>query len=96
MFSCPGMSGETTENEPLGGVLMNGLSGSESPGVGVSGSKPLVNGDLRNGDSEGEYGAGKSAVMTDSVNESGASSSTGNQGDVSGKVPSYIILPACQ
>lgn len=95
MFSCPGMSDETTENETLGGVLMNGLSGRESPGVGVSGSKPLVNGDLRDGDSEGEYDGRKTAaVLTDTISDSGTSSSAVKQGDVSVKVS--IVSIACK
>lgn len=90
MFSCPGMSEETTENETLGGVLMNGLGGSESPGVGVSGSKPLVNGDLREGDSEGEYEGRKTTVLTDTVGDNSTSSSTGKQREVPVKVSIVI------
>ena len=84
------MSGEKTENEKLGGVLLNGIGSHESPGVGVSGSRPLVNGDLRDGDSESEYGRGKSAVLTDSASE-GGSSSAGKQGDVVVKVNSAYV-----
>ena len=78
------MGDEKTESEKMGSVLVNGLGGHESPGVGVSGTKPLVNGDLRNGEGEAEFG-GKSAVMTDTVVES-VVTPAGKQGDVAGKV----------
>ena len=61
----------------MGGVLLNGIGSQGSPGVGVSGSRPLVNGDLRDGN---EYSGGKSAVLTESAGE-GGSSSAGKQGD---------------
>lgn len=84
------MSEETTENETLGGVLVNGLGGRESPGVGVSGSKPLVNGDLREGDSEGEYEGRQTTVLTDGVGDSSTSSSAGKQREVAVKVSTVI------
>ena len=70
------MSGEKTEKE-MGGVLLNGVGSQGSPGVGVSGSRPLVNGDLRDGDSEG-----KSAVLTESAGEGGSSSAGKQEDDV--------------
>ena len=63
------MSAEKTESEPLGAVLMNGVgaaAGRESPGMGVSGSKPLVNGELReaagDGSGDGEFAAVKTSA----------------------------------
>ena len=53
------MSSEKSESEPtLGPVIMNGVDegGRESPGVGVSGNKPMVNGDLRDvGDGQADF-----------------------------------------
>lgn len=61
---CSTMSSDKTESEAatLGPVLINGIDGAgrESPGVGVSGNKPMVNGDLR--EDEGDFVAVKSAV----------------------------------
>ena len=55
-FSAESMSDrDKTDSETLGGVLINGIGGRESPAVGVSGGKPLVNGDLRDGEGDGEY-----------------------------------------
>ena len=90
MFSCR-MSCEKTESETLEGVLLNGIGGHESPGVGVSGSKPLVNGDLREGESEGDYSGGKKAILTESAVES-SNASDGKQGEVSVKV---LMLCMC-
>jgi hypothetical protein len=84
------MSCEKTKSEALEGVLLNGIGGRESPGVGVSGSKPLVNGDLREGDSEAEYGGGKRGVLTESTLES-VGASDGKQGDVLVKPPSPSV-----
>lgn len=76
------MSGEKTDSETLGGVLMNGVDGRESPAVGVSGSKPLVNGDLRDGEGDSEYVGMKSAL------EEASSSAAG---DVAVKVRPRIL-----
>ena len=91
------MSCEKTESEALEGVLLNGIGGRESPAVGMSGSKPLVNGDLREGDSEAEYGGGKRGVLTESGIESGSASDV-KQGDVLVKVLRlcvFIIARGC-
>ena len=80
------MSDEKPESEALGvgGVLMNGVTGGgrESPAVGVSGCKPLVNGDLGEGDGEDEYGSGVKSVVD------GSTSST--EGDLM-KVRSSVV-----
>ena len=71
------MSSEKSESEPtLGPVMMNGVDegGRESPGVGVSGNKPMVNGDLRDvGDSHStaDFTAVKTPV--DCINNNSAS-----------------------
>ena len=49
--------------------MVNGI-GHESPAVGVSGSKPLVNGDLRDGEKEDDYAIGGTVPATDGVGES--------------------------
>lgn len=49
--------------------MVNGI-GHESPAVGVSGSKPLVNGDLRDGEKDEDYGTGGPVSGTEGVGES--------------------------
>ena len=46
------MSGETSDSERS--ALVNGL-GHESAGMGVSGTTPLLNGDLRDGEREDQF-----------------------------------------
>ena len=60
------MSSETSDSERSG--LVNGI-GHESPGIGVSGTKPLVNGDLRDGEKEDEFAAG-TAGSTEAATDS--------------------------
>ena len=67
--------GEKAESEALGAVLMNGVGGRESPGMGVSGSKPLVNGELREVGGVGDDGS-ETDLLTLNSTVDGSSSAT--------------------
>jgi hypothetical protein len=68
------MSSDKNESESTlnGPVLVNGMEevGRESPGVGVSGNKPMVNGDLRDVGDGGETDFVAVKTPLDGINNS--------------------------
>ena len=72
------MSSEKDREGETAALLVNGVSGRESPAVGVSGNKPLVNGDLGDNASEGELIGGTKTTLE--------GNSDTIQGDMTGKV----------